>query len=190
MLRALLRAVRLTVAPGKEWPKIRDEGPRVLPIIALFVLPLALIPAASWSLDLLLFGNDAGGSHTDLDLIQIVWRGLITYFGVLLSIGLCAASITLLAPLFAGRRNWPRALQVAAYSAAPVLLSGLVLIVPNLAYVLILPFFHSLYLQYAGLQHVLGVRERDAAEYVALSSMLLMVFSTALGAFAGWLEIL
>ena len=190
MLRALLRAVRLTVAPGEEWPKIRDEGPRVLPIIALFVLPLTLIPAASWSLGLLLFGNDAGGSHSDLDLVRIMRGGLIAYFGVVLSIGLCAVSIVILAPLFAGRRNWPRALQVAAYSAAPVLLSGLVLIVPNLAYVLILPFFHSLYLQYAGLQHVLGVRERDAAEYVALSCMLLMVFSTALGAFAGWLGIL
>ncbi|MCE9639088.1 MAG: YIP1 family protein [Betaproteobacteria bacterium] len=184
------RAVRLTVAPGEEWRTIKGEEPRARTIFGRFVLPLALMPAASWGLGLLLFGNDASGGHSDLDLVQIMRGSLIVYFGVVLSIGLCAVSIVILAPLFAGRRNWPRALQVAAYGAAPVLLGGVVLLVPSLAYVLILPFFHSLYLQYAGLQHVLGVRERDAAEYVALSSMLLMVFSTALGAFAGWLGIL
>ncbi|CAN0119991.1 unnamed protein product [Phaeothamnion confervicola] len=190
MLRALLRAVRLTAAPENEWRAIRNEAPRAGSVLALFVLPLSLIPAASWSLGLLLYGNDAGGSHTELDSIQIVRGGLVAYLGMVLSIGLCAASINIVAPLFACRRDWPRALQVAAYSASPVLIAGLVLLVPNLAYVLILPFFHSLYLQYAGLQHVLGVRERDAAEYVALSSMLFLGISTALGAVGMWAGVL
>lgn len=191
MTRALLRAVRLTVSPNDEWRTIGDEAPRARAIVALFVLPLALIPAVSWSLGLLLFGNDAGGGrHGALGIAQIVHGGLIAFFGVVLSICLCAVSIVVLAPLFACVRDWPRALEVAAYSAAPVLIGGLVLVLPNLLSVMILAFFHSLYLQYGGLQHVLGVKERDAAEYVALSTVLLMVLSTTVGALGSWLGVL
>lgn len=182
----LLRAVRLTVSPGDEWRTICEEEPRPRAIVAFFVLPLALIPAASWIAGLLLFGQDPDGGRggTSMDIGQILRGGLAAYFGMVLSVCLCAASIVIVAPLFTGVRSWPRALQVAAYSAAPVLLGGLMLILPNLVFALIVPFFHGLYLQYAGLQHVLGVKERDAAEYVALSTMLLMALSTAVGALA------
>lgn len=190
MTQTLRRALRLTASPGEEWQLIKAEEPLAAAIVFRFLLPLALIPAVSLSLGLLLSGIDAGGRHATLDLVQIVRGGLIVYVGVVLSVCLSAASIMILAPLFAAPRDWPRALRVAAYSASPVLLCGLLLLVLNLSYVLILPFFHGLYLQYAGLQHVLAVKERDAAEYVALSSMLLMALSTALGAFAGWLGIL
>lgn len=192
VIRAWLRAVRLTVAPNEEWRTIRDEKPRARAILALFVLPLALIPAASWSLGLLLFGDDGRSARNGVafGIAQVVHGGLIAFFGVVLSICLCALSILVLAPLFSCLRDWRRALQVAAYSAAPVLIGGLVLILPDLVYTLILAFFHSLYLQYAGLQHVLAVKERDAAEYVALSTVLLMVFSTVMGALGGWLGVL
>ena len=153
MHRALLRAFRVTVFPGDEWRAIKDEAPRASAIITRFVLPLALIPAAGWGVGLLLFGHapGSGPDSADAGIGQIVNGGLIAYFGVVLSICLCAVSIVALAPLFACMRDWSRALQVAAYSAAPVLIGGLVLVQPNLASILILAFFHSLYLQYAGL---------------------------------------
>ena len=188
MQRIVLRALRLIVSPDDEWRSIREEEPSPA-VIARFVLPLAIIPAASWGLGLMLFGigmaNGRGGAV--LGIGQIVYSGLIAYIGVVLSICLCAVAIAALAPLFACPRDWPRALQVAAYSAAPVLIGGLVLVLPDLASLLILAFFHSLYLQYAGLQHVLAVKERDSAEYVALSTVLLMVLSTIMGALGGWL---
>jgi hypothetical protein len=56
--------------------------------------------------------------------------------------------------------------------------------------ILISAFFYSLFLQYAGVQHVLQIKERDAAEYVALNAMALMLLSTAIGALGGWLGIL
>src|SRR5258706_15943816 len=114
MSRALLRAVRLIVSPNDEWQAIRHEETRARTLVALFVLPLALIPAASWSLGLLLFGNAAGRERDGaaLELAQIVPGGLIVFFCVVLSIGLCAVSIVVLAPLFGSARDWPRALQV------------------------------------------------------------------------------
>lgn len=188
MYRALRSAVRVTFSPDAEWRTIKGEEPRARTIFAFFVLPLALIPAVSWSLGLLLFGNDAGSGA--LDFGQIARGGLIAYLSMALSICLYAASIVALAPLFGCPRDWSRALQVAAHSAAPVLIGGLVLVLPNVAFVLLLPFLHSLYLQYAGLQQVLAVKESAAAEYVALSNMLLMVLATALGPLGTWLGIL
>lgn len=192
MYRALLRAVRLIVSPEDEWRAIRDEQPRVRELTTHFVLPLALIPAASWGLGMLLFGNGPDGARagTVQGIEQIVRGALTAYAGVVLSIGLCAVAITALAPLFGCLRDWRRALHVAAYSSAPVLLGGLVLVWQDLVFVLILAFFYGLYSQYAGLQHVLAVKERDAAEYVALSTVLLIVLSTAAGALGAWLGVL
>jgi hypothetical protein len=45
-------------------------------------------------------------------------------------------------------------------------------------------------LQYAGVQHVLQVKEGAAAEYVALSTILLSFLSTAIGGLGGWLGVL
>ncbi|MEO7727113.1 MAG: Yip1 family protein [Burkholderiales bacterium] len=190
MNHGLQRAARVTVFPDAEWRVISGETPHPRATFTRFVLPLALIPAASWALDLLLFGGYASGGNVSLGASQIFRGGLMAYAGMVLSICLCAASIVIVAPLFTGLRNWSRALQVAAYSSAPVLLGGILLILPNLAFALIVPYFHGLYLQYAGLQHVLAVKERDAAQYVALSTLLLMVLSTIVGALGMWAGLL
>lgn len=185
------RAIRLITSGDDEWQTIGSEVPRVRAIITRFVLPLALIPAVSWSIGLLLSGNTPAdaGDRAALEFEQIVRGGLVAYIGVVISILLCAVSIYILAPVLACARDLPRALQVAAYSAAPLLVGGLVLLLPALASILVLAFIHTLYLQYTGLQRVLAVKEGDAAEFVALSNMLFMILSAAIGALGARLGI-
>ena len=112
----------------------------------------------------------------------IAHRAAVTYLGSILSVYLLAAALYLLAPLFNLARDWRRAFQVAAFSSAPVLLAGLLLAIPNLAFATLIGVFHSFYLQYSGVRHVLGAKERDAAEYVALVAIALIVASTFMGA--------
>lgn len=185
MNKAIRSALRLTFSPNAEWQAIRDDPPGPRGVIASFVLLLACIPAASLCLGLLLSGD-----ARSIDLGWVAQRGAVAYFGTVLSILLLAASLFILAPLFAGGRNWARALQVAAYSSAPVLLAGLVLVVPALAYATLLAVVHSFYLQYVGVQRILGVKEGNAAEYVALGIVLLVVASTLLGAIGSRLGVL
>ena len=182
---ALRRALRFLLSPDAEWRAIKDEIPDQRRILVSFVLPLASIPAVSWCLGLFL---SAGASS--IDFVWIAHRGLITYFGAVLSILLLAASMFVLAPLFTAGRDWPRALQVAAYSSSPVLLAGVVLVLPDLAFATLLAAFHSFFLQYVGVQQVLGAKEGEAAEYVALGIVLLIIASTLLGAFGSWLGLL
>ncbi len=191
MNRILLRAARLIVAPDREWQVINDEGPRPL-ALARYVLPLSLIPAAGWALGLWLFGNVTGvGRNAGISGVgEILYGGLLASAGVVLWILLSAGSMLAVARLFGGARDWLRALQVAAYSATPALIAGLLLIQPDLMSILIIAFFYSLYLQYLGVRHLLQVKERDAAEYVALSTILLLVSSTGIGSLGGWLGVL
>lgn len=177
--------MRVTLSPDAEWRAIGNEVADQRGILVSFVLPLAGIPAASWCLGLLLFGD-----APSIELAWIVHRGAIVYFGSVLSIFLLAAALFVLAPLFATARDWPRALQVAAYSSAPVLLAGFVLVVPGLAFATLPAAFYSFYLQYIAVNCVLGVKDEQAAEYVALGIVLLVLASTLVGAFGSWLGIL
>jgi hypothetical protein len=187
----LRRAARIVAAPDQEWRSVQAEPARPLAVM-LYVLLLSLIPAAGWSTGLWLFGNETNvGRGAQISGVgQIVYHGLLAAAGFVLWVVLCAATLVALARLFGAAHDWARALQVAAYSATPVALAGLLLIQPNLLSVLIIAFFYSLYLQYAGVQHVLQVKEGAAAEYVALSTILLSVLSTAIGALGGWLGVL
>jgi len=185
------RAARIIAAPHAEWRSVQAEPARP-PAVMLYVLIMSLIPAAGWSAGLWLFGNETNvGRGVPISGVgQIAYHGLLASMGFVLWVVLCAAAMVALARLFGGARDWARALQVAAYSGTPVALAGLLLIQPNLLSVLIIAFFYSLYLQYAGVQHVLQVKEGAAAEYVALSTILLSVLSTAIGGLGGWLGVL
>jgi len=185
------RAARIIAAPDAEWRSVQAEPARP-PAVMLYVLVMSLIPAAGWSAGLWLFGNETGvGRGVPISGVgQIAYHGLLASIGFVLWVVLCTAAMVALARLFGGARDWARTLQVAAYSGTPVALAGLLLIQPNLLSVLIIAFFYSLYLQYAGVQHVLQVKEGAAAEYVALSTILLSVLSTAIGGLGGWLGVL
>ncbi|MGH8764448.1 MAG: Yip1 family protein [Burkholderiales bacterium] len=188
MLRALRRAMLLLRVPDAEWRAIARESPSPAHVMTRFVLPLACIPAACWSLNLLLNGQ-AGALDAPAQPVgaaQLAEGMLLTYAGTVLSILLMAAAIFVLAPLFSGPRAWRPCLQVAGYGSAPLLLAGALLTIPELAVAMVLAAFHSMYLVYGGLKRVHGVKDDQAAEYVALSVLLLIIVSTLLGALRGW----
>lgn len=185
MIKAVKLAFRLTLSPNVELQKIGRDSPDQARILVLFVLPLACIPALSWCLGLILSG-EAG----PFDWREIVHRGAVVYVGSLLSIYLLSVSLFALAPLFSIRRDWGRAFQVAAYSTAPVMLAGFLLVLPILAFVTLLAVCHSFYLQYVGVTCILGAKEGESAEYVALVAVLLVVSSTFLGGFGSWSGVL
>lgn len=192
MIGALKRAVRFCVSPSDEWRVVSREEPRAIPLLGKFVIPLSCIPAGSWALGLYLFGPEAvpelaRGQASSIT--QIAHSASVTFFGSLISVALLAAALALLAPLFGRPRALSRAFQVAAYSSAPVLLAGVVLVVPTLVFALMVAALHSFFLLYGGVHYVLGAKEDVAAEFVALTVMLLILASSLLGAFGGWLGV-
>ena len=192
MRRAVQRAVRLILSPDEEWRAIAREPQEPWLLLGSFVLPLACIPAGAWSLSLSLLGREDGrsGERVTVGLAQIVLGGLSVWAYSVLSVLMLASSTYILAPLFVDMRDWARALKVGAFSAAPVLLGGIILVVPEVSYAILLLAFHSCYLMYVGLQRVLHVKERNAAECVALCIVMFTIASTALGSLGGALGVL
>jgi hypothetical protein len=178
------RAVRIVLWPKDEWPRIKEEAPDSVGVLTRFVLPLACIPAVSWSIGLAVFGGRGvvAGDKPSLDFGEVVHGSVITLLGAVASVLLVAAFIWVLAPFFAGRRDWSRALQVASYSSSPVLLAGVLLLLPDLVFALMIAAVHSFYLQYLGVQYILGAKAGESAEFVALVVMLVLMASTLLGA--------
>lgn len=188
---ALQRALRMTFSPAEEWPAVARESPSAPMLFVSFVFPLACIPAACWALNRILFGDERRpGAVPVSDLAQSAHGGLSVFACAVASIALLAAAVFALAPLFGRPRDWPKAVQVSACSSAPVFLAGFLLLLPDLSYLLLPPAFQSAYLLYGGLQHVMGVREDQAAEYVALDIVLLIVGSTMLGGLGSGLGVL
>jgi hypothetical protein len=181
MRAALRRAVRITFWPSDEWLVIREEIPGQMALLTGFILPLCFIPAACWSMGLALFAGRGVVAADDPNFAQIVQGGLTALLGSVASVLLIAVSLYLLVPLFAKSRNWARSLQVAAYSSAPAFLAGVLLILPDLVFGLMIAAVHCFYLQYLGVQAVLGVKSGDAAECVALVIVLFILASTLLG---------
>jgi hypothetical protein len=108
--------------------------------------------------------------------------GLRALAGSVASIYVLAFALFALAPMFVVTRDWPRAVQVAAFSSSPVLLASLVLVLPDLAFSLMIAAVHGLYLLYGGVSRVLGAKPGESAEYAALVVMLYLVVSTLVGA--------
>ncbi len=184
--------MRFVLSPNEEWRTVSKEPADACHVLASFVLPLAFIPAAAWCFKLLAFGGDSGydSERAAMEFAQVLGGTLTVWIYSVLSVPVLAISIYLLAPLFDHGRDWSGALKVAAFSSAPVFLGGAILAIPDVSYAILLALFHSFYLLYAGLQHVLGVKEDSAAEYVALSIVLCTIASTALGALGGALGVL
>jgi hypothetical protein len=192
MYSAIGRAARFVLSPREAWLAAAQEIPAPFTIFGTFLCPLACIPAVCWTLGRMLSAGDpvqdprAGVPSA----AQLLHGGLSVIGCALLSVTLLAAALYALAPLFARPRDWPRAFQVASYSSAPLFLGGILLLLPEASFVLLLAVFHSAYLLYGGVQSVLGVREDRAAEYVALGTVALVAASTVLGGVGGALGIL
>ncbi len=179
-MRLLGRAYRIVVSPRGEWDAVRAENPPWWMALFGHVLPLAFLPALAWAV-----GRTAStGMVIDPAALSLSFAGsvVITVLLSLVSVLLLAAAIYLLAPMYDTERNWSRAVSVAAYGSTPVLLAGVLLVMPIMVIASMVAMLHNFLLYYVGLQRVIGCRESSAAEYLAVSCLIAAMFSGAFGA--------
>ena len=185
------RAARLLRHPDTEWRVIAAEPP-VPAALAGYLLPHACLITFSWMAGLAMFGlfGARGEPATVLPAARIAHIGLVTFFGTLLTVALVAAAIWLIAPMYGVVRAWLRSLQVATYASTPLLLAGLLLLVPVLVLATVLAVVPALYHLHAGLRAGLGVKAGDATEYVAIVCLAVSVALTLVGGVAGGLGLI
>ena len=113
-----------------------------------------------------------------------------TYVAFLGCILLLALAFRVLAAMHKKPSTWTACLKVAAYGATPVLLAGVTLVHPSLVIVPMVALLHVFYLQYLGVQCVIGVAADDAAIFVAWGVAAVFVLSSLGGAAAAAMGLL
>lgn len=181
------RTYRIVRYPRAEWDAIRAESPRWSSVVLGHVLPLSFLPALGWATGLALTGVLSREAES-------VGRAFaasvaLTVLLSVLCVILLALAFYLLAPLYETERNWNRAFRVAGYGTTPVLLAGVLLVMPIMVLASMVAMLHNFLLYYVGLQKVMGCRQAAAAEYLALSCVLAAMASSAVGAAGGALGI-
>jgi hypothetical protein len=182
------RAYRIVISPRSEWEAVRSENRPWRSVLLGYVLPLSFLPAVGWAIGLAV----SGGLPADAGLLGSTFAGsvVLTVMLSLLCVILLALVFYLLAPMHDAERHWDRAVSVAGYGSTPVLLAGVLLVVPIMVMASVVALLHNFLLYYVGLHAVIGCRQSAAAEYLALSCMLAAIASGILGAAGGALGLL
>jgi hypothetical protein len=153
-----LRAILLT--PQLEWPVIAQQKGEVSTLFVRYVATLALIPALARFIGASLIGWYAP-----------IWPSLagalVTYLSALAIVYGLALIIDVLAPRFGGQKDFTAALKLAVYSAIPVWLAGIFLLVPGLSFLIILGL-HGVYLLWVGLPILMRVPTEKVLPYTVV----------------------
>jgi hypothetical protein len=144
------RVKNIIITPATEWEVIKSETPDIKKIITGYVLPLAGAAAVAAFIGYSFIGADYGFVRTK-GLDWGLYQALTILISAVLSVFISAFVIDALAPTFNSEKNFPRSVQLMAYSSTPAWLGGLFAIIPSIALIGSLFGLYSLYLLYIGL---------------------------------------
>lgn len=183
----LRRALALITSPAREWAAIATETPTAAGILFRYALPLAAIPAVAWEIGLAVFGLAAFEGELQparLDRSPLIGAAT-TLFGSIVCVASIALALYAIVPVYDVRRNWSRAWAVAAYGATPVWLAGALLVQPVLILAVLVATLHACFLWFLGVQALLQVPARAAAECVAIALLIGTVLTMLAGGLLG-----
>ena len=102
-----------------------------------YAVPMSLLPAVAWVTGSLLFPDDIGGAAAARSTGQILFSGLWTFVGSLLTVVVLAGALSVVAPAYGLQRRWADAVRVAAYGCTPFWIAGVLLVKPVLVVALV-----------------------------------------------------
>jgi len=167
-MRGIWRVIGILTDPFAEWARIEHEPGDPVALLIGTVAPLALVPAVCGFLGACIIGVVAHGKGEVrapiLDGLAAAFFSYVASFAVVLLLGLVTA---IAAPLFGGRRNFARALNLAVYSMMPLWLAGVFMLLPGLRF-LMLSGFYGVYILIAGLPFMTKTPQQNLLGFAAL----------------------
>ncbi len=178
------RAKNILLQPKTEWERIAAETTPISTLVTGYLLPLvAAVVVAAVLGGLLMTGFFFGGGILVPMLVGTVAQIVIGIASILL----WGIVINALAPSFGSEKNQDNALRLAIYASTAVLVAGLSLLLPVLAFlVLIAGLIYSAMLLYHGLPGMMHTPEDKRVPYVltvvgiaiVASILMSMIYST------------
>jgi hypothetical protein len=156
----LNRVKAILLTPRLEWPVIAQERSEASTLFIRYVAILALIPALARFIGTSLIGRYAPIPSSLAGALVTYLSGLATVYGL-------ALIIDALAPKFGAQNDFAGALKLAVYSATPVWIAGIFMLVPGLSFLVILGL-QGVYLLWCGLPILMRVPAERALPYAAV----------------------
>jgi hypothetical protein len=174
LIKRLIRRLKgILLTPHTEWLAIAQERGDTSALFIRYVAILAVIPALARFVGAALVGWYAP-----------VWSSLAGALVIYLSgfaIVYCVALIIdALALMFGARKDFAAALKLAVYSATPVWIAGIFLLVPGLSFLVILGL-HGVYLLWTGLPIVTQAPPEKTLPYAAAVGACALIMAIGLG---------
>ena len=161
------RAKRIILEPKAEWDRIDAEPMTVGGIFTGWVMILAAIPVVCSFIGMLVFGlGSAFGITIRPPVSFLIVNAVTTYVFIISGIFLYGLLIDALAPTFQGTQNRVQAMKVAAFSATPAFLAGVLGLIPQLFILTFVAALYGVYLQFLGLPKLMKSPEDKAIPYV------------------------
>jgi hypothetical protein len=153
----LVERVRaILVTPKAEWPVIAREPGDLVTLFTGYVAILAAIPAICGLIGWVLVGAPLGTG-----ILITVLRYVLNFVAMYLA----ALIIDALAPTFEAEKSFENALKLAVYSATPIWLTGIFLLIPGLGFLRILGLYGA-YLLWTGIVPLMRAPEEKSLGYI------------------------
>ncbi|MBD3658168.1 MULTISPECIES: Yip1 family protein [Marinobacter] len=160
---SLTHTLGLLTHPDREWEAIRNESESVGKLYFGHVLILALIPAAAAFYGSTQVGWQIGdGQVIRLTAASALQLSALFYAAMLAGIYIIGRFIDFFAATYEVRERTPRGVTLAAYTATPVFLLGVIAVYPNIwvnMLVGLAAIAYAVYLLYEGLPILMKIPE-------------------------------
>lgn len=149
--------------PEEEWKSIRKENCTIGKCYCSHVLLLAAIPPLAGYIGTTQVGWQVVSREVHkLTPESALWIALLSYLTILVGVFFIGKMIHWMGKTYGAKQTLPQCIALAAYTATPLFLSGLMLLYPLLWLNLLigLPFLgYTVYLLYTGVPIVMGIPE-------------------------------
>jgi hypothetical protein len=188
------RARNILLNPASEWPVIAAEPATPASLLTGYALPLLLITPVMMLVGALLLSSFVGGLLGHLGIGAGVGAGvgvgiaLSTFVYSLVTVVALAFLVSALAPSFGGEQNAVQAFKLVVYASTASWLSGVLLLVPFLGWMLMfLLSIYSYYTFYLGLPVLMKCPKERTAGYflVTVLGWIVLVWISRRMAFGG-----
>ena len=152
----------LMAQPKDEWKSIRDERCTIGKCYCSHVLFLAALPAIAYFIGTSQVGWVIGAKSVRLSTESALQIAGLTYLTMLVGIFAMGKTIHWMSQTYGATQNLPQSIALAAYTATPLFLTGIMLIYPILWLNLLIGLMalaYTIYLLYIGLPIMMKISQ-------------------------------
>ncbi|TBR36319.1 MULTISPECIES: Yip1 family protein [Dyella] len=182
----IARAKAVLTTPQTEWPKIGAEPATIQGLYTGYILWLAALPLVARFIKDSLLGTSALGMSFRVPVGAGIGMLIVSYALSLAVLYVLALIVSALAPSFGGQKSSVQALKVIAYSWTAYWVASVAVLIPWIGWLVsIAGLVYAIYLMYLGLPHTMRSPVEKSAGYTAVSVIIGILLSLAVGAIVG-----